>query len=1106
MKKILCLVLTLTLILSLCCTATYAYEVPRIIFSATSSATETQHYGSDSKHILMPGDAKEIGQLFTVGSNKQLTEITIRWHSWGNNIGSITMNLYYWNNDYKTTKKSKPLFTHTFVDFSDSQKMSVPLSSPIDGGDILAVFSNPVEQVGPWYTSFSQGKMFVDGVHKPDSSIELTYSTIELPKPTESGNIDSQNAYNDIDMLNYTEALEHTMPNFTWSDGITRQGFNAKTNKAYFAYYVDFGDVSPKGAEIEVFGSFSEAKQAQLILDDLKTGTVLCTFPIMPFDDDSVAGRIPAKINANNITGVHKVYLMIDAGFSATTFKFTTETPGNNPFENLLEEFNATNNFELKSTYSDTWTATDMIGRKLVDHSVAGDFNPDKQVGLFYWTWHATTSRQITPLGNNQQIIVLYPGDEWEIKNDMNYKDWRSQGSWNESIYGYYSGFDRWVMRKQLELLSSAGVDGLFFDATNGATTYTLGYMRLAEQMHQMHQEGIQTPGFAFMLPFFDYNLDLVDLERVYENLYAHGLYSDCWYYWDGKPVVMGYPDNLYLPTGSEERDAQHAEILDFFTFRPGQASYFSGPSRDNHWPWLEVYPQKPYGTSEKYGCEAVSVGVAMNATPQQLTAMNGTNVLGRSYTYKDGFSKLSATSKYYGYNFLEQWERARELNPEFVFVTGWNEWAAGHHVEWMGVAGAYPDQYNDEYSRDIEPTNGEFKDTYFYLLANEIRKFKGVRPTPVASAAKTIDINSDFSQWSDVGPEFIGYAGGTEPRSSKLNDGNATPVTNNTGRNDIVLSKVARDSDNLYFYVETKDAMTPYTDPSWMQLFINTDRTYKTGWEGYDFIINRVNPTSNTAAIEKWIGSDNMVDWKWEKVADVSYKQEGNKMMISVPRTVLGVTGNVDIEFKWNDNMQVKGDIMDFYINGDTAPVGRFAYHYTEDLSTSKKIVDEPINPENLMTQKIKKFVVLALGKNYAYKFSNKVKIDDQSDITAPMIINDKTMVPVRFLSECIGARVEWNDANKTVLISKAGYSRITLTLNSNIMKLEKKQVTLQSPATEIDNRIYVPLRDIVEALEITCNWIEPGIIILGNANFDYTMLYVNGGMDQLFNAFEMN
>lgn len=47
-----------------------------------------------------------------------------------------------------------------------------------------------------------------------------------------------------------------------------------------------------------------------------------------------------------------------------------------------------------------------------------------------------------------------------------------------------------------------------------------------------------------------------------------------------------------------------------------------------------------------------------------------------------------------------------------------------------------------------------------------------------------------------------------------------------------------------------------------------------------------------------------------------------GDKLELAIARSILGLTDDrVDIEFKWNDNMQENGNIMDFYVNGDTAP-----------------------------------------------------------------------------------------------------------------------------------------------------------------------------------------
>ena len=38
---------------------------------------------------------------------------------------------------------------------------------------------------------------------------------------------------------------------------------------------------------------------------------------------------------------------------------------------------------------------------------------------------------------------------------------------------------------------------------------------------------------------------------------------------------------------------------------------------------------------------------------------------------------------------------------------------------------------------------------------------------------------------------------------------------------------------------------------------------------------------------------------------------------------------GGFELEFKWVDNSQQDGDIYDFYLNGDAAPLGRFNYLY---------------------------------------------------------------------------------------------------------------------------------------------------------------------------------
>ncbi|MDR1866237.1 MAG: CBM9 family sugar-binding protein, partial [Bacteroidales bacterium] len=137
----------------------------------------------------------------------------------------------------------------------------------------------------------------------------------------------------------------------------------------------------------------------------------------------------------------------------------------------------------------------------------------------------------------------------------------------------------------------------------------------------------------------------------------------------------------------------------------------------------------------------------------------------------------------------------------------------------------------------------------------------------------------------------------------------------------------VARDADKLYFLVETDAALSPKSDRNWMLLFIDVDRDKSTGWNGYDYVVNRINP-DKSAVVEKNVGNR----WEWEQTAKVKFAVNGNRLELEIPRKTLGLENkNVHIEFKWNDNMQENGNIMDFYVNGDTAPGGRFNFLYRE-------------------------------------------------------------------------------------------------------------------------------------------------------------------------------
>jgi hypothetical protein len=138
---------------------------------------------------------------------------------------------------------------------------------------------------------------------------------------------------------------------------------------------------------------------------------------------------------------------------------------------------------------------------------------------------------------------------------------------------------------------------------------------------------------------------------------------------------------------------------------------------------------------------------------------------------------------------------------------------------------------------------------------------------------------------------------------------------------------KVARDEQNVYFYADTMAPITSSSDTNWMWLLIDADQNIKTGWQGYDFVVNRTVGADGKSWLEKNIGG-----WQWEKVAPVDFRVKGNELELAIPRTALGLPAgvtHVDLDFKWADNLQRPGDIMDFYLSGDVAPEGRFNFRY---------------------------------------------------------------------------------------------------------------------------------------------------------------------------------
>ena len=100
-------------------------------------------------------------------------------------------------------------------------------------------------------------------------------------------------------------------------------------------------------------------------------------------------------------------------------------------------------------------------------------------------------------------------------------------------------------------------------------------------------------------------------------------------------------------------------------------------------------------------------------------------------------------------------------------------------------------------------------------------------------------------------------------------------------------------------------------------------------------------------------------------------------------------------------------------------------------------------------------------------------VKLNDEymNFDVEPVIMNGRTMVPFRAIFEALGCTVSWDAENRIASGSRNG-STIDLTIDDTTAVVDGKSVTLDQAATIVDGRTLVPLRFVSEALSAAVDW----------------------------------
>ena len=551
--------------------------------------------------------------------------------------------------------------------------------------------------------------------------------------------------------------------------------------------------------------------------------------------------------------------------------------------------------------------AADALGRQTVS---AGE--SDKKVGIFYFLWlgeHGTGGPYNIP-----EIVARHPEalESQEKWMECGGGSWGEFHHWGEPLFGYYVSSDKWVLSRHCQMLTDAAVDFMVFDTTNG-DPYLDRVRDLIDVWYGYFEQGKRVPQLAFYTNSGSGNV----MNRLYDELYnnaemkkTYPRLDELWFQMNGKPMIVGNADDTDL----------RPEVKEFFRIKAVQ--WPTDHKHSDGFPWIEFGTTlNTIGAYYKNSFEdesIMNVSVAQHCDTCRFSASAWYGGKDHGRSWHNGKKDTSEGAVLHGYNIAEQWELALKLDPDIVFITGFNEWVAMRLQFVDDEPIGFCDTCTTEYSRDIEPAANELGDNYYMQMVNDIARFKGTTAVPPKGQATTIDLNGSPAQWDGVTAVYTDYRGDTAARDSVGFGG--IRYTDDTGRNDIVLAKVAEDETYLYFYVETAEDLTAPADTDWMTLFLNVS-----GKEGYDFCVNRVAPSAGRTAVEAVTeGGDTVLG-----SADIVYA--GKNLTLRVEKSLLGFGPGADasLTFKWADNC-TPDNIYSFYTRGDAAPYGRLNWTYT--------------------------------------------------------------------------------------------------------------------------------------------------------------------------------
>lgn len=186
-----------------------------------------------------------------------------------------------------------------------------------------------------------------------------------------------------------------------------------------------------------------------------------------------------------------------------------------------------------------------------------------------------------------------------------------------------------------------------------------------------------------------------------------------------------------------------------------------------------------------------------------------------------------------------------------------------------------------------------------------------------------------------------------------------------------------------------------------------------------------------------------------------------------------IGSTGYISEEIPYSENLTLDEGLY-FVNNYLEAALGAQGYVYWYDYILNVK------NP-NSITNADAYVMLITKSMNYPSEedYENKTNGTETSfkqllafTNQVPVIIEGRTLVPMRDIFEALDCGIEWNALNQTVTATDKNNNVIEMTIGKNVIKKNGEEISLDVPPQIINDSTMVPVRAVSESLDLPVEW----------------------------------